>query len=135
MVNRTQLNSIANKVKKVLNNGIREGKSIEDIIYSGGVREILGYGSAFGFDDISQYDFDLGKFDGRITRADLDKAGIKHFGCTKIYTHKVTFNIEEDFEENKVTAWASVAINWCDKYGCWTDENITIKEWEIIQEK
>ena len=132
MINRAQLNSIANKVKKVLNDGIKEGKNIDDIIFSDDMKKIIGDGSATGDNDCTVYDFDLGKFDGRITKTSLDKDDVKHFGCTRIDTDEVIFTIDEDLKENKITASASVRIDWCNKYGRWTEEFITIKNWEII---
>ena len=131
-IDRTQINSIASKVKKVLKKGIKEGKSVEDIISSGGVEEILGYGNGFGTEGYTHYDFVLGEFDGRITKANLDKKEVQHSGCSKIETYEVIFTIEENSEENKVTAFATVRVDWCDNYDIWTGEFVTIKEWELI---
>lgn len=131
-INRTQLNSIANKVKKVLKNGIKDCRTISNVIFSNDIEDILGDGDAFGFDDITHYDFVLGEFDGRITRANLDKEKVKPSECSRIDTSEVVLTIEKKPEENKVTAFARVGVDWCNKCGNWNWEFIKIKEWELI---
>lgn len=131
-IGRTELNKKVNKVVKAIQKGIKDGKTVEDVLLSKDVETIIGDYCATGDNGYTVYDFNLGMFDGKITKTSLDKDEINNFGYINNSTKDVIFTINECLETGKVEAFASVLTNWQDRYKNWHEEYVVIKRWEII---